>query len=158
MARHLAGDGVVTTEAFSRVLGSSGFSQTERNRLDKRAKEVNGNDTVEHARLRIGVETKEDFCWGQPVFLKRSGQASLDGMQRTSLPLGWKRRVVSNFDTDTLQFRESKIQKLGSRFRQHDVARLQVPVNHALTMGFVQSVGYFDGESKCLLERKCSFF
>ncbi len=55
------------------------------------------------------------------------------------------------------EFGESKVQQLCASLGQHDVAWLQVPVRHALTVRLVQRVSYLDGVSQYLIQRQRAF-
>ena len=53
---------------------------------------------------------------------------------------------------------EAEVQQFGTGFRQHDVAGLEVAMDDAAAMGFVESIGYFAADLKGLFERKRSSF
>src|SRR4029434_3575592 len=48
---------------------------------------------------------------------------------------------------------QAEIEQLGSRSRQHDIARLQIAVYHALPVRLVQGIRYLDGVPQCVRRR-----
>ena len=56
-----------------------------------------------------------------------------------------------------LQLRQTEIQQLRARLREHDVAGFQIAVRHALAVRLVQRVGNLDGVLQHLLDRQRTF-
>ena len=52
---------------------------------------------------------------------------------------------------------ETEVEKFGARSGQHDVARLQIPMNDALPMRFIQGIGDLFGVQQCLCNRQGTF-
>ena len=50
------------------------------------------------------------------------------------------RRLLRRRRRRRAQLRETEIEQLGARFRQNDVARLQVTVRHAVAVRFIEGV------------------
>ena len=52
---------------------------------------------------------------------------------------------------------ETEVEKFGARPGQHDVARLQIPMNDSLTVRLIQCIGDLFGVTQCLRDRQRTF-
>jgi hypothetical protein len=57
----------------------------------------------------------------------------------------------------SLQLRETEVEQLGARTREHDVRGFEVAVDNAVAMGRVQRVGDLGADAHDLLERQAAF-
>ena len=86
--------------------------------------------------IRVSPQDRPDL--GEGSMLGGYGRRRCGGVRRVSPP----------------QLGQPEVQELRPRLRQHDVARLQVPVHDALPMGRVQRLGDLDGALERLLQRQ----
>jgi hypothetical protein len=72
------------------------------------------------------------------------------------LAYGWNRRCPAAVGCP-IQFRDTKVEQLGSRLGQHDVGGLQIAVRDALPVCGVQRIRHMRGDVERLCERQRSF-